>query len=66
MSAIPTPCQQVIRSPVWTYFIPLTAFLTSDGLFEYLVTPMGLSGSPGVFNCLLQCVFSNLRDVMRI
>ena len=59
---------------LWGYYqvklreqdIPFTAFSTPDGLFEYLVTPMGLSGSPGTFNRLLQKVFSDLRDMMRI
>ncbi|KAF1329279.1 Retrovirus polyprotein, partial [Globisporangium splendens] len=59
---------------LWGYYqvklreqdIPFTAFSTPDGLFEYLVTPMGLSGSPGTFNRLLQRVFSDLRNVMRI
>ncbi|KAE9310844.1 Transposon Ty3-I Gag-Pol polyprotein [Phytophthora rubi] len=59
---------------LWGYYqvklresdIPFTAFSTPDGLFEFLVTPMGLSGSPGTFNRLLQRVFSDLRDVMRI
>jgi len=59
---------------LWGYYqvklresdIPFTAFSTPDGLFEYLVTPMGLSGSPGTFNRLLQKVFRDLRDVMRI
>lgn len=59
---------------LWGYYqvklresdIPFTAFSTPDGLFEYLVTPMGLSGSPGTFNRLLQKVFSDLRDCMRI
>ncbi|KAF1333396.1 Retrovirus polyprotein, partial [Globisporangium splendens] len=59
---------------LWGYYqvklreqdIPFTAFSTPDGLFEYLVTPMGLRGSPGTFNRLLQRVFSDLRDVMRI
>ncbi|OWZ05809.1 hypothetical protein PHMEG_00022029 [Phytophthora megakarya] len=46
--------------------IPFTAFSTPDGLFEYLVSPMGLSGSPDTFIRLLQRVFSDLRDVMRI
>ncbi|POM61728.1 polyprotein [Phytophthora palmivora] len=46
--------------------IPFTAFSTPDGLFEQLVTPMGLSGSPGTFNRLIQRVFRDLRDVMRI
>ena len=59
---------------LWGYYqvklrehdVPFTAFSTPDGLYEYLVTPMGLSGSPGTFNRLLQRVFSDLRDVMRI
>ncbi|KAG3098164.1 hypothetical protein PI125_g15428 [Phytophthora idaei] len=59
---------------LWGYYqvklresdIPFTAFSTPDGLCEYLVTPMNLSGSPGTFNRLLQRVFSDLRDVMRI
>ncbi|OWZ22365.1 reverse transcriptase [Phytophthora megakarya] len=44
----------------------ITAFSTPNGLFEYLVTPMGLSGSLGTFNRLIQRVFSDLHDVMRI
>jgi hypothetical protein len=59
---------------LWGYYqvklreqdIPFTAFSTPDGLFEYLVTPMGLSGSPGTFNRLLQRVFSDMRDCMRV
>jgi len=46
--------------------IPFTAFSTPDGLYEYLVTPMSLSGSPGAFNRLLQKVFVDLRDIIRI
>ncbi|OWY93287.1 Retroelement, partial [Phytophthora megakarya] len=59
---------------LWGYYqvklresdIPFTAFSTPDGIFEYLVTSMGLSGNPATFNRLLQHVFSDLRDVMRI
>lgn len=36
---------------------PSTAFSTPDGLFEYLVTPMGLSSSPSAFNRLIQSIF---------
>lgn len=58
----------------WVYYqvklreqdIPFTEFSTPDGLFEHLVTPMGLSGSPGTFNRLLRRVFNDLRDMMRI
>ena len=46
--------------------IPYTAFSTPDGLFEYLVTPMGLSGSPGTFNRLLQKIFQDLEDFCRV
>ncbi|POM73481.1 Putative retroelement [Phytophthora palmivora] len=42
----------------------LWVFSTPDGLFEYLVTPMGLSGSPETFNRLLQKAFRDLRDIM--
>lgn len=59
---------------LWGYYqvklreqdIPFTAFSIPDWLFEYLVTPMDLSDSLGTFNRLLQKVFSNLREVMRI
>lgn len=42
-----------------------TAFLTPDGLFEYLVTPIGLSCSPSAFNRLVQTVFSGQREFFR-
>ncbi|GMF19514.1 unnamed protein product [Phytophthora fragariaefolia] len=45
---------------------PFTAISTPDGSFEYLGTPMRLSGSPWKFNRLLQIVFKDLRYVMRI
>ncbi|KAG2763736.1 hypothetical protein PC129_g21424 [Phytophthora cactorum] len=43
-------------------FIPFTAFTTPDWLFEYLVTPMGISSSPSSFNRRVQAVFSDLQD----
>ena len=46
--------------------IPVTAFTTPDGLYEYLVTPMGLSGSPGTFNRLLQKIFKKLNNICRV
>lgn len=45
--------------------VPYTAFPTPDGLFEYLVTPMGLSCSPSAFNCLIQKVFEDQKDFYR-
>lgn len=42
--------------------IPFTAFATPDGLYEYLVTPMGLSCSPAAFNRLMQTVFKDLQQ----
>jgi hypothetical protein len=43
--------------------IPYTAVATPDGLFEYLVTPMGLSSSPASFNRMIQHIFKDLGDV---
>ncbi|POM79820.1 LOW QUALITY PROTEIN: Reverse transcriptase, partial [Phytophthora palmivora] len=45
--------------------VPYTAFSTPDGLFEYLVTPMGLSCSPSAFNRLIQTIFSDQSDFCR-
>lgn len=42
--------------------IPYTAFSTPTGHFEYLVTPMGLSGSPGSFNRLVQSIFEDMHE----
>ncbi|GMF23320.1 unnamed protein product [Phytophthora fragariaefolia] len=42
--------------------IPFTAFATPDGLFEYLVTPMGVSSSPSCFNRLVQSIFDDYGD----
>lgn len=58
---------------IWGFFqvrlreqdIPFTAFSTPDGLFEYLVTPMGLACSPAAFNRLIQRVFEDLRGFCR-
>ncbi|OWZ01386.1 reverse transcriptase [Phytophthora megakarya] len=41
--------------------IPYTAFATPDGLYEYLVTPMGVSSSPSCFNRLVLSIFSDQR-----
>ena len=45
--------------------IPYTAFATPDGLFEYLVTPMGLSSSPSAFNRLIQSIFKDQSTFCR-
>ncbi|KAJ0392132.1 hypothetical protein P43SY_010819 [Pythium insidiosum] len=45
--------------------IPYTAFSTPDGLFEYLVAPMGLSSSPSAFNRLIQDVFKDQHEFCR-
>ncbi|GMF48360.1 unnamed protein product [Phytophthora fragariaefolia] len=42
--------------------IPYTAFATPDGLFEYLVTPMGISSSPSSFNRLVCSIFTDYRS----
>ncbi|KAE9001995.1 hypothetical protein PR001_g18376 [Phytophthora rubi] len=42
--------------------IPYTAFSTPDGLYEYLVTSMGVSSSPSCFNRLVQAVFSDQQS----
>ncbi|OWZ00715.1 hypothetical protein PHMEG_00028036 [Phytophthora megakarya] len=59
---------------IWGFFqvrlrerdIPYTAFSTPDGLFEYLVTPMGLSCSPSAFNRFTQTVFEDQREFCRV
>lgn len=58
---------------LWGYYqllmrekdIPYTAFSTPDGHFEYISTPMGLSGAPATFNRFVQDAFSPLRDTCR-
>ncbi|OWZ19944.1 Pol Polyprotein [Phytophthora megakarya] len=42
--------------------IPLTTFLTPDGLFEYLAVPMGLSNAPATFNRIVTRCFWDLSD----
>ena len=39
-----------------------TAFVTSQGLFEYNVLPMGLCNSPGVFQSLMNDTFRDYLD----
>ncbi|OWZ17059.1 polyprotein [Phytophthora megakarya] len=45
--------------------IPYTEFSPPDGLFEYLVTQMGLSCSPSAFNRLIRKVFEDQKDFCR-
>lgn len=45
--------------------IPYTAFQTPDGLFEYLVVPMGLSNAPATFNRIIRQYFNDYREFCR-
>jgi Reverse transcriptase (RNA-dependent DNA polymerase) len=40
-----------------THSIPLTAFRTHDGLFEFTVMPFGLTNAPATFQSLMHSVF---------
>lgn len=42
--------------------IPLTAFQTPDGLFEYQAVPMGLSNAPVTLNRVVTKIFKDLSD----
>ena len=46
--------------------VPLTAFCTASGLYEFLVIPMGTSGSPGHFQRVMQQVTADLVYFMTI
>jgi hypothetical protein len=58
---------------LWGYYqvklcecdLPYRACATPGVLFEYLVTPMGHTGSLGTFNRLSQNVFADLRKIMQ-
>ena len=46
--------------------IPLTAFCTTSGLYEFLVMPMGTSGSPGHLQQVIQEVTADLAQFVII
>ena len=46
--------------------IPLTAFCTTSGLYEFLVMPMGTSGSPGHFQQVMQQVTADVAQSVTI
>ena len=46
--------------------VPLTAFCTASGLYEFLVMPMGTSGSPGHFQRVMQQVTADLAHFVTI
>ena len=46
--------------------VPLTAFCTTSGLYEFLVMPMGTSGSPGHFQRVMQRVTADLAHFVTI
>ena len=46
--------------------VPLTAFCTTSGLYEFLVMPMGTSGSPGHFQRVMQQVTADLAHFVTI
>ena len=46
--------------------VPLTAFCTASGLYEFLVMPMDISGSPGHFQPVMQQVTADLAYFVTI
>ncbi|CAN0371711.1 unnamed protein product [Ascophyllum nodosum] len=46
--------------------VPLRAFCTTSGLYEFLVMPMGTSGSPGHFQRVMQQVTTDLAHFVTI
>ena len=46
--------------------IQYTGFSTPMGQFEYIVMPQGLSGAPGSFNRLVQRIFKDMHEIVRV
>ena len=46
--------------------VPLTVFCMASGLYEFLVMPMGTSGSPGYFQRVMQQVTADLTHFVTI
>lgn len=42
----------------------LTAFVTDDGLFEFLVMPFGLTNAPAVFNSFIRETYHDMQDIV--
>ena len=37
-----------------------TAFITPQGLYEWIVMPLGLKNIPGTFQCIMKLIFSDI------
>ena len=50
-----------LASGYWPVPIPKKAFITSDGLYEFLRLPFGLSNAPAIFQRLMDSVLAKLK-----
>lgn len=41
-----------------------TAFVTSEGMYEFLVMPFGLTNAPAVFNSFIREAYADMQDVI--